>query len=1262
MMRLWTAIVCLFLLCGKLNSQSCLNTGLNGTTFNLACNQVCSTFVFQVPHLKSSDDYVLTTIPFSPLAWTTPGGVIDANLYQDDRYSSLQTLPFNFCFYGATYPSVVVGSNALITFDPGNAGCSNAYIIDAPIPNGTGTQCGGISPRYYPRASVMPAYSDVDPTASQSPPDRKIEWRVEGTAPCRKFVVSYWHVGTFGDGNYSAGGTNCNSTDPNNIMIVLYESTGLIEIFLGHKVCSSTTNSGRAIMGIQDWNRTKAVFDPARNNSVWTANGEGYRFTPNGATSRFVVAQLLDATGNVVATADTSTTTPGLLDLKFPNFCPGSGNNIYTLKTVFSACEDPNSQLISLDQIIFNRTNSLNATATTTASGCTAPSGSITVTVPAGVGTPPYTYILDGGTPVTGPSPYTFNNVTPGSHTIVVTDASAGCTSNINVTVTQSGTITAAYTTTPTACTGASNGSITVTSANGIGPYTFSLDGGPPQAGTIPFTFNVLSAGNHTFQVFDIGGGCTTGVVNVTVPVGPGVSGTATTTATSCAGVNNGTITVTATAGTAPFTWSLDGAPFVPGASPYTFTNVSAGSHNVTIKDNFNCTILVPVTVSTGTGISGSATSTATSCPGATNGTITVTANSGTAPFTCNNATDGRIRVTPLSGLAPYNYSLDGATPVTGTPPYTFTGLTAGTHTIQIFDAAGCVSTVYSVNIPAGPALTSSAFKTDVQCNGDATGSIIMTVPSGGVAPYEFSLDGINWQSGRNFSGLTAGAYTVRFRSSNGCTGQLNVTITEPPLLTAATSMTPAVCFGDANGLITATAAGGVPPYQYSIDGGITWDNSPYFNRPAGNYTIIIKDAHNCTSSSVITVTQPALLTASSANTDATCNGGSNGIINVNANGGNGFYMYSIDGVNYQSSNSFHVNPGNYTVYVKDKFSCSASFNTTVGLNFDLFLTPMTDPVICEGSSIRLNPSSNAMIYSWTPATALSNSGIPDPIANPVNTTNYYLTAVLGRCTLKDTITLFVNKAPLPDAGRDGDICYGQSYTLQGSGGTAFEWSPPTYLNSPVVANPVSTPTITTTYTLFVTDINGCSSLVSDEVKVNVTRIMSVKTIPFDTLAAPGELVQLMAFSPAVSFSWTPSIGLNNTGISNPVATAATTIGSEMMYQVTATNSEGCKGEGYVRIKIYEGPALYVPSGFSPNADGRNEKFQPKAVGIKAYHYFRVYDRWGQLMFSAKDPSQGWDGTLGGKEQPPGIYVWMIEAETVNGKLITKKGTVTLIR
>jgi len=97
-------------------------------------------------------------------------------------------------------------------------------------------------------------------------------------------------------------------------------------------------------------------------------------------------------------------------------------------------------------------------------------------------------------------------------------------------------------------------------------------------------------------------------------------------------------------------------------------------------------------------------------------------------------------------------------------------------------------------------------------------------------------------------------------------------------------------------------------------------------------------------------------------------------------------------------------------------------------------------------------------------------------------------------------------------------------------------------------------------------------------------------------------------------------------------------------------------------VRIFRGPDIYVPNAFTPNGDGRNDKFYPVPVGIKALNYFRVFNRWGQLVFSTNQLNEGWDGTLGGLKQGNGTFVWMAEAITKDNKIITKKGTVTLIR
>ena len=409
-------------------------------------------------------------------------------------------------------------------------------------------------------------------------------------------------------------------------------------------------------------------------------------------------------------------------------------------------------------------------------------------------------------------------------------------------------------------------------------------------------------------------------------------------------------------------------------------------------------------------------------------------------------------------------------------------------------------------------------------------------------------------------------------------------------------------------------------------------------------------------------MTEPAALSAGSINTDASCDGGNDGTITITANGGNAGYQYSIDGITFQASNIFNVTAGPYTLTVRDNTGCIFSFSTTVILTGNLTFTPQTDPTICEGKSTGLNLVSNATSYAWTPQAGLSDPAIFNPVANPTVTTQYFVTATLGLCSVEDTVIVNVNAAPIPDAGAPGFICYGQNYTLQGSGGTQYLWTPSTNLSSTSVPAPVSSPLKTTTYTLsIVADINGCSSLITDNVTVDVTPPIKVTTFPYDTIGYPMDQFQLNATSLATNFTWTPTTGLSNPAIPNPIVTVGN-IGDDVVYQVTATTAAGCKGEGYVRLRIYTGPDIYVPTAFTPNGDGKNDKFYPFPVGIKAINYFRVFNRWGQMIFSSSRLNDGWDGRLGGTEQPTGTYVWMAQAVTNDNKVITKKGTVTLIR
>ena len=194
------------------------------------------------------------------------------------------------------------------------------------------------------------------------------------------------------------------------------------------------------------------------------------------------------------------------------------------------------------------------------------------------------------------------------------------------------------------------------------------------------------------------------------------------------------------------------------------------------------------------------------------------------------------------------------------------------------------------------------------------------------------------------------------------------------------------------------------------------------------------------------------------------------------------------------------------------------------------------------------------------------------------------------------------------------------------------------------------------------TDANGCSSVISDQVIVRVTPPIKVTTFPLDTIVYAGVQIPLLATSAGTDYSWSPATALDNPNIANPIATAPLTDGAVVTYKVTATTSAGCAGDGFVTVRVFKGPDIYMVTGFTPNGDGKNETFIPFPVGIKQLKYFKVFNRWGQMLFSTTTLNKGWDGRMGGFEQPSGVYIWMIEGVTVDNKIISKKGTVTLIR
>lgn len=917
--------------------------------------------------------------------------------------------------------------------------------------------------------------------------------------------------------------------------------------------------------------------------------------------------------------------------------------------------------------------------------------GDITATAQGILG--PYTYSIDG---VTYNTTGVFTNLAPGIYPIYFKDG----TGHIEVyalAIVQICEIVINYSTLSANC-GQTDGTLNLSASNGTAPYTYSIDGINYQSSNV---FTGLASGNYYVTVRDAAG-LTNSQWVVIDNLCPQV--TATTIGESCGG-NDGTITATATGGTSPYQYSIDGVNF---QNSNIFSGLATGSYTVTLKDANGFTATITIFVSE-ICINVNAIVTDATC-GNNNGKIEASASNGTAPFqysidgvnfqssnifnglapgtytvtakdnsgetgttsltvfniqgpqinttiaptTCSN-NDGSISIIGTGGTLPFSFSLNGN-------PYqannVFSNLTPATYTAFVKDANGCVAsqvvTIIS-NCPV-PTLTVSN-ETCSSHNGSISISVI-----GGIAPYQYSLDGVNFQTSNVFTGLQAGAYTVTVKDSWNIVNAASATISNICPSVSAT-VTNGIC-GTANASITVIGSNGNSPYQYSIDG-INFQSSGIFSGlTTGYYTITVKDANGLTNTTTALVNNFPGPFINSITTPATCIN-NNGAILVTSSGGTLPLQFSKDGINFQPTGQFNqLASGNYSIVVKDANGCPASETATVGFTDDLLVNAgnINTPIFCEGSKITIPATSNGSSFTWSPSASLNDIHILNPVASPSVTTNYTLTTTLGVCSKSDTVTVTVLPAPIANAGTGGIICYGRDFQLNGSGGVGYSWSPSTYLNNSEIQNPlVSHPQNTISYNLKVTDNNGCQSLNVAEVKIIVTPPALVSA-GHDTSIVLGQPFQLLATdvnnSGFTQYLWNPSTGLNNNSIQNPITNAK----QEITYTVTASTVGGCEGSAAIHIKVYKGPEIYVPTAFTPNNDGKNDLLKAIPVGIKKFTYFIIYNRWGQSVFYTTNSDTGWDGKFQGIDQNTAVFVWIVEGVDYKGQIIQRKGTVTLIR
>lgn len=381
---------------------------------------------------------------------------------------------------------------------------------------------------------------------------------------------------------------------------------------------------------------------------------------------------------------------------------------------------------------------------------------------------------------------------------------------------------------------------------------------------------------------------------------------------------------------------------------------------------------------------------------------------------------------------------------------------------------------------------------------------------------------------------------------------------------------------------------------------------------------------------------------------------------------GQGTVLWGPDyNINNLASAAPLVSPDVPTIYyarLTDPYGCSGTDSVFVDVKQLVTLKTGNDTIVCQSDPMILPLSGDALHYNWTespPSGSLDDPSLKNPVATPATSTTYRVTGNIGKCIAADNIFIKVVPYPKASAGTDTSICLGTSVQLHATGGSYYSWSPPTFLSSLLVPDPFSVkPVSDIRYTVTVSDVLGCPKSVSSSIQVTVLSVIA-NAGPSDTTVVLEQPLQLTATG-GTTYQWTPPQWLSSNTIAAPVSVPQNDIG----YIVKVSNSTGCFDYDSIHVKVYSvAPGIYVPTAFTPNDDGRNDFFRPVALGLKTMDVFRIYNRWGQLLFSDTNiESAGWDGSYKGNKQEPATYVWYAEGTNYRNEKINKRGYVVLIR
>jgi gliding motility-associated-like protein len=513
---------------------------------------------------------------------------------------------------------------------------------------------------------------------------------------------------------------------------------------------------------------------------------------------------------------------------------------------------------------------------------------------------------------------------------------------------------------------------------------------------------------------------------------------------------------------------------------------------------------------------------------------------------------------------------------------------------------------------------------------GDGNGSMFVTA-SGGTAPYQFSIDGVNFQAGNLFSGLTAGDYLVVVKDANGLSANANATITDTPNPQINVTFTQASCY-NINGTITINATGGTAPLMYSIDNGAAYQPANTFGSlDSAAYIVIAKDVNGCAAIDTIHLTALPTPKVYIGNDTVLCAGNT---LHLTAPQQPDYtYLWDDNSTGY----TYNVTQsGAYSVKVTNQYGCYVSTSINVIFRPTALFSLGNDTTLCNGRQLQLQPTPSLPgIYTWNNGSSAQSLSIHLPGI-------YWLKISDDGCIKRDSILVNYKMNPQVNLGNDTALCTGQTLLLDATTNNAvYTWQDGS-------TNPTFAVSSAGTYSVKVTD-KGCDTSVQ-VAAIYITK-PTTDRIKDTTICITQELI-LDAGYPGSTYLW-----------QDGSVQSRFTVTKAGTYAVQVTDN--CGTTNASATIAFENCAcrFSVPNAFTPNADGRNDIFLPKYQCLLGNYELKVFNRWGQLLFNSRNAGNGWDGSYAGQQQPMGTYVWDLSYKDIlTGKTKHQNGSIILIR